>query len=87
MHDNNVYFELTTITYCTEQLFLACERSEWTKALSSLPVDARKYIRLFGNWRNVLYVWGLMICMTFMGMNKPRYNKKHSNFLRLKALA
>ena len=38
-------------------------------------------------WRNVLYVWGLMICMTFMCVNKPRYNTKHSNFLRPKALA
>ena len=34
IHGNNVCFELTTITYCTEQLFLAREHSEWTKALS-----------------------------------------------------
>ena len=37
----------------------------------SLPVDARKYIHLLGNGR-VLYVWGLIICVTFEHMDKTR---------------
>ena len=42
------------------------------KQLDSLPVDARKYIHLLGNERYVLYVWGLIICVTFEHMDKTR---------------
>ena len=40
--------------------------------LYSLPVDARKYLHLLGNGCYVLYVWGLIICMTFEHMDKTR---------------
>ena len=33
-----------------------------------LPVDTRK-IHLLGNGHYVLYIWGLMICMTFKHMD------------------
>ena len=55
--------------------------------LISLPVDARKCICFIGKSRNVLYVWGLMICMTFDNTDKIVYSEKDCNFLESQALA
>ncbi len=55
--------------------------------LSSLPVDTRKYIHFFEKKHNVLYVWGLMICVTFDNMGKTVYSAKDYNFLESQALA
>ena len=46
--------------------------ASYPEIIFSLPVDARKYIHLLGNGRYVLYVWGLIICVTFEHMDKTR---------------
>ena len=49
----------------TMWIYYANYRMAWY----SLPVDARRSIYLHSKWWNVLYIWGLIICMTFEHMD------------------
>ena len=46
-----------------------------TTVLFSLPVDAQKYIHLLGKRHNVLYIWWIIICVTFEHMDKTQDNR------------